>query len=164
MAQELTPYALFGAQPRFRLSLEKLENAYRQAIMKVHPDRFADRPAAERRVAEQWASRINEAHEILANPVKRAAWLCEAAGRPIEAETNTRMPTDFLMEQIAWREALEDGRGDAALADAGAARERIVEALAIAIDDEKDWTTAVDLTRRLLFVERFISEARKARS
>ena len=109
----------------------------------MKPDRFADRPAAERRVAEQWSTRINEAFKLLKNPVKRAAWLCENAGRSIEAETNTRMPADFLMTQIMWREALESG-------DAGAAD---------AVRAEADWAAAVDLTRRLMFIDRFLEEA-----
>lgn len=163
MAQELTPFAIFGAQPRFRINGEKLEAAYRQAIMKVHPDRFADRPAAERRVAEQWTSRINEAFETLGSPSKRAAWLCAAAGHPIEAETNTSMPADFLMEQIEWREALEAGRGAEARERAESTRTELLEGLGRAIDDEANWARAVDLTRRLLFVERFLMEADAAR-
>ena len=99
MAQ-MSPFQLFGMKPAFMIDEAKLEAAYQAAMMKVHPDRFADRPAAERRVAEQWSTRINEAFKLLKSPMKRAAWLCENAGRPIEAETNTRMPADFLMTQI----------------------------------------------------------------
>ena len=101
MAQ-MTPFELFGLKPAFKVDLEALHAAHERAILQVHPDRFADRPAAERRVAEQWASRINEAYAVLKDPVKRAVWLCEAAGRSVGAETNTRMPTDFLMQQMAW--------------------------------------------------------------
>ena len=107
MAQ-MTPFELFGLKPAFKVDLEALHAAHERAILQVHPDRFADRPAAERRVAEQWASRINEAYAVLKDPVKRAVWLCEAAGRSVGAETNTRMPTDFLMQQMAWREAMDD--------------------------------------------------------
>ena len=123
---------------------------------------FADRPAAERRVAEQWSTRINEAFKLLKNPVKRAAWLCENAGRPIEAETNTRMPADFLMTQIMWREALESGdagAADAVRAEAGGVRVDVVRGLAEAIDEKADWAAAVDLTRRLMFIDRFLEEA-----
>ena len=58
MAQ-MTPFELFGLKPAFKVDLEALHAAHERAILQVHPDRFADRPAAERRVAEQWASRIN---------------------------------------------------------------------------------------------------------
>ncbi len=162
MAQELTPYALFGQKPRFGINEEKLDAAYRAALLKVHPDRFAGRPAAERRVAEQWSARIGEAHALLKSPVRRAAWLCEHAGHPVEAETNTKMPADFLMEQIAWREALEGGRRDEVKALALSSREALIEKLSAAIDETQDWDAAVDAARRLMFVERFLEEVRRS--
>ena len=141
MAQ-MTPFELFGLKPAFKVDLEALHAAHERAILQVHPDRFADRPAAERRVAEQWASRINEAYAVLKDPVMRAVWLCEAAGRSVGAETNTRMPMDFLMQQMAWRGAAVT----------------VLEALSIAIDETHDWVKAVDLTRRLMFIERFLEQ------
>lgn len=128
----------------------------------MHPDRFAGRPAAERRVAEQWSARINEFFDVLKDPVKRAALLCEAAGHPVDAETNTRMPADFLMEQMSWREDLDDAKDESAReAVRDKARARFAECeskLESAIDSEKDWTKAVDLTRRLMFIGRFLEQ------
>lgn len=166
MAQ-LSPFALFGLKPSFAIDENKLESAYQAAMLKVHPDRFAGRPAAERRVAEQWSARINEDYQLLKNNVRRAAWLCENAGHPIEAETNTAMPAGFLMTQMAWREALEAAGSDEA--KIAAVRERAqneadttVAELTAAIDGTKDWDRAVTLTRSLMFIERFLEEARKA--
>ena len=48
MAQ-MTPFELFGLSA-FKVDLEALHAAHERAILQVHPDRFADRPAAERRV------------------------------------------------------------------------------------------------------------------
>lgn len=161
MAQ-MTPFELFGLKPAFKVDLEALHAAHERAILQVHPDRFADRPAAERRVAEQWASRINEAYAVLKDPVKRAVWLCEAAGRSVGAETNTRMPMDFLMQQMAWREAMDDACGDdeknAVRDEARGAADKVLEALSSAIDETHDWDKAVDLTRRLMFIERFLEQ------
>lgn len=70
------PFALFGAEARFGIDLEKFGRARERALARVHPDRFADRPAAERRVAEQWTARINEAWDTLRDPVRRASWFC----------------------------------------------------------------------------------------
>ena len=121
--------------------------------------------AAERRVAEQWSTRINECYELLRNPVARGAWLCEAAGCSVEAETRTSMPADFLVEQLEKREALES------VDDAESARRflemaeadfgRLTEETARAIDDRRDWPTAVDSVRRLMFAERLLTEARR---
>ncbi|MFX7887229.1 iron-sulfur cluster co-chaperone HscB C-terminal domain-containing protein, partial [Acinetobacter baumannii] len=49
------------------------------------------------------------------DPLKRAAYLCELRGAPVQAENNTAMPPAFLMQQMAWREALDDAITEAAL-------------------------------------------------
>jgi molecular chaperone HscB len=47
---------------------------------------------AAQRVAMQWSVRINEAYQRLKDPLRRAAYLCELRGAPIQAESNTAMP------------------------------------------------------------------------
>lgn len=164
--REMSPYELFGLPKAFAVDLEALAERHQAALLKVHPDRFAGRPAAERRVAEQWSARINEAYALLKDPVQRAGWLCADAGRPLNAETDTRMPADFLMAQIERREALERASRPedfAALAKAAAAEAAEIEGgLAQAIDVRRDWTSAVALARRLMFTERFASEVERA--
>src|SRR6187402_2990730 len=103
-------FQLFDLLPRFALDMAALDHAYRSVQGQVHPDRFAASTAAENRVAMQWATQANEAYRTLKSPLKRAAYLCERAGVPIDAESNTTMPTEFLMQQLHWREALDDAR------------------------------------------------------
>ena len=55
----LNSFELFGLEPKFAIDEAALKAAHDRAILKVHPDRFAGRPAAERRVAEQWLSLIH---------------------------------------------------------------------------------------------------------
>ena len=118
--------------------------------------------AAERRVAEQWTARINEAWDTLRDPVRRASWFCAQNGAPVNAETDTAMPPEFLMRQIEWREALEAGGADAeaALSEARAMRDRALGQLADAIDVRRDFQAARDLTRELMFVERFLAQTK----
>ena len=162
----LNSFELFGLEPKFAIDEAALKAAHDRAILKVHPDRFAGRPAAERRVAEQWSARINESYAALADPVRRAALLCESAGRPVGAETDTRRPVDFLMEQMSWREALDAARSEAeraAVRDRAEARRReTLAALVDAIDVRKDWDAAHDLTRRLMFIARFLEQTAAA--
>lgn len=158
----LNPFELFGLEKKFSIDLDALTAAHERAILKVHPDRFAGRPAAERRVAEQWSARINEAYAVLSDDVKRASLLCEMAGHPVDAETDTRMPMDFLLEQMAWREALESASSEEAKALVRAKAEgRYSETctqLEKAIDEKADWKAAYDLTRRLMFIHRFLEQ------
>lgn len=73
----------------------------------VHPDRFATRSAAEKRVAMQWSSQANEAYRILKDPMSRARYLCELSGIDLQTETNTAMSSDFLLRQMSWHEQLD---------------------------------------------------------
>ena len=107
----------------------------------------------------QWAVRVNEAHQRLKNPLNRAALLCELNGAEVDAERNTAMPAAFLMQQMAWREELDEARGEAALealADSVAGEQKRLHAqLADTIDNRADWPAAAALVRALMFVRRF---------
>jgi molecular chaperone HscB len=156
-------FELFGLPPRFAIDLDALERAYKDVQSRVHPDRFASGTAAERRVAMQWATRANEAYTTLRSPQKRAAYLVERAGVPIEAETNTAMPPAFLMQQMEWREALDEARGDPeALAGVRSTmqseRDELLAAIERAIDERGDHAQAAALVRQLMFIDRFAAE------
>lgn len=66
------------------------------------------------------------------------------------------------MQQMAWREAMDDACGDdeknAVRDEARGAADKVLEALCSAIDETHDWDKAVDLTRRLMFIERFLEQ------
>jgi molecular chaperone HscB len=157
-------FALFDLPARFALDETALEQAYRRVQAQVHPDRFASAGAAERRVAMQWAAQANEAFRTLRSPVSRAAYLCERHGQPIGAESNTAMPAEFLVQQIQWREELDearDGDVDAARALAQqveARRRQALERVAEALDERQDYAAAAAAVRELHFIDRFREE------
>jgi molecular chaperone HscB len=157
-------FALFGLPPRFAIDEASLDQAYRRVQSQVHPDRFAASGAAERRVAMQWATRANEAFRTLRSPLARAAYLCEQHGQPIDAESNTAMPADFLMQQMRWREELDDVRdGDAEVArelgrQVEARRDDVLARIAAALDERHDYPAAAAAVRELHFIERFREE------
>src|SRR4029453_14341354 len=91
----------------FSLDGEALERAYREIQSQVHPDRFAHAGDAERRASLQWTTRVNEAYRTLKDPVQRGKHLLELHGVDVAFETNTQMPTDFLLQQLELREELE---------------------------------------------------------
>ncbi|MFO1274084.1 MAG: Fe-S protein assembly co-chaperone HscB [Rubrivivax sp.] len=152
-------FTLFGLPQRFALDRAELDRRWRQLQGEVHPDRFAAQGAAAQRVAMQWAVRVNEAYRRLKEPLARGAYLCELRGAAIEAERNTAMPPSFLMQQMQWREALDDAEGLAAVekidTDVAAAEGRMLAELQRLLDDAADPAAAAAEVRALMFVRRF---------
>lgn len=152
-------FTLFGLPPRFALDRSELDARWRALQAEVHPDRFAAQGAAAQRVAMQWAVRVNEAYRRLKEPLARAAYLCELRGVPVQAENNTAMPAAFLMQQMEWREALDeaaDATAAQSLDDTVAAQERALFArVEESLDRQDDATAAAQHVRALMFVDRF---------
>lgn len=160
---EIEAFKLYGLTPSFSVDVEALTRKHQMMMRKFHPDLFADRSAAERRVAQQWSARFNEAFRVLKDPILRAQALCEAAGHPINAETNTAMNPMFLMEQMEAREYLDSVREDASALEALRVKSQAdfdahVLALGEAIDTRQAWDEAVEGVRRLMFERKFIDE------
>ena len=158
-------FELFGLDPVYALETEALERSYREIQSRVHPDRYAHAGDAERRASLQWTTRVNEAFQILKNPVKRAKHLLELHGVDVAFETNTAMPPEFLMQQMELREALEEAtqKKDAARLDSlrqNLLREKpkLEQAIAEAIDARRDYAGAAGLVRKLQFLDKLDTE------
>jgi len=157
-------FELFHLPQQFAVDLKALDQAYRDVQNQVHPDKFARSPDAEKRVAMQWATRANEAYQTLRSPLKRATYLCELNGVDLETESNTSMAPAFLMQQMEWREALDDARAardvDALAAldrDLADTRRTQLDHIAAALDGS-DYHQAALGVRQLMFLEKFGDE------
>jgi molecular chaperone HscB len=157
-------FELFHLPQRFAIDMEALDKAYREVQSRVHPDKFSSATDAEKRVAMQWATRANEAYQTLKNPYKRAAYLCELNGIDLQVDSNTSMPGDFLMQQMEWREALDDAKGTKNIAafevladEVQAARKAEVAHIGELLD-QNDFTLAAASVRKLMFLEKFADE------
>ena len=152
-------FTLFGLPERHALDRADLDARWRRLQAEVHPDRFAGDGAAAQRIAMQWAVRVNEAYQRLKDPLKRAAYLCERRGAPIQAENNTAMPAAFLMQQMQWREALEEAAGAAEVeslqAEVTATEREMLADAARLLDVAGDAPAAAAEVRALMFVNRF---------
>ncbi|SFE77195.1 Fe-S protein assembly co-chaperone HscB [Paracidovorax wautersii] len=152
-------FELFDVPRRFEQDRSALDARWKALQREAHPDRFAAQGGAAQRVAMQWSVRINEAYQRLKDPLRRAAYLCELHGAPIRAEDNTAMPAAFLMQQMEWREALEEA-GSTAELDALDDDVAQSQAAAIArcrqlIDEKADYAGAAQEVRALMFIARF---------
>ena len=152
-------FTLFGLPQRFAQDSAALDACWRALQARVHPDKFACEGAAAQRLAMQWAVRVNQAYQRLKDPLQRGAYLCELRGAPINAENNTAMPGAFLMQQMAWREALDDADGQAAIeqldAQVAADQHRLLSVLGQTLDVQGDAAAAAQQVRALMFVARF---------
>lgn len=159
MKLDASDFELFGLPETFAQDRAAIDARWKDLQREAHPDKFAAQGAAAQRIALQWSVRINEAYQRLKDPLKRAAYLCELRGAPIEAENNTAMPAAFLMQQMEWREALEGARGEAdvdAISDElQAARAQALQRIERLLDADNDAKAAAEQVRALMFIERF---------
>ena len=164
-------FKLFGLSPRYALDSAALEQTWRGLAARVHPDRYATATAAERRVAMQWASTINEAYRVLKTPLNRARYLCEQSGCDLQTESNTRMDAAFLMRQMEWREQLDEARElhrdsafDALENDIRHAQLQMNEAITALIDEKHDFEQASQKVREWMFIEKLAQEVQSSRN
>ena len=152
-------FSLFGLPQRQTQDRAEIDARWKALQAQVHPDKFVAEGPAAQRLAMQWALRVNEAQQRLRDPLKRAAYLCELRGASLQANENTRMPVSFLMEQMAWREAMDEAEGAAAVQaidDQVASREAaLLDAVQGLLDDKNDAAAATEQVRALMFIARF---------
>jgi molecular chaperone HscB len=156
-------FDFFGLSPQFNLDLAKLDQAYLAIQKEVHPDRHTQGSESEQRIAMQMATLANTAHQTLKHPIQRGLYLCKLHGVEANLETNTAMPTAFLLQQMAWRDSLEESAEDFDALDAlatevdSAYKVALVE-LAEAMDRTHNYQRAAELLRGLLFIDKFATE------
>ena len=159
-------FELFGVDQQFDQDRAALDARWKELQREAHPDKFAAQGEAAQRLAMQWSVRINEAYQRLKNPLKRAAYLCELAGAPINAHSNTAMPSAFLMQQMEWREELDDARSEDALdalrENVGTAQCELLQTCATLLDVTHDYPAAVQSVRALMFIEKFAHDLDRA--
>jgi molecular chaperone HscB len=166
---QASDFELFGLPAAFSLDRGQLDLQWKSLQREAHPDRFASEGAAAQRIAMQWSVRINEAYNRLKDPLKRAAYLCELNGAAVNAENNTSMPPAFLMQQMEWREALDDCKAikvvdskieclEKLLDEVDATHAASLKQIASLIDADQNFSAAVGQVRALMFIEKFVQE------
>lgn len=162
-------FQLFALPEQFAIDTKLLETNFRKIQSASHPDRFISATPAEKLVSMQLATLSNEAYGTLKNAARRAKYLLEKHGIDAVADTNTALPMDFLMQQMEWREQLEDAK-TAKDIDAldGLYRTLRTEAKALEaeltglFDDKKDYGAATEVTRKLIFIDKVCADIQQA--
>lgn len=157
-------FSLFDLPRQQGLDADRLESLYRDIQSKVHPDKHAHLADSDKRLAMQWATHVNEAYQTLKDPLKRARYLLQLAGHDVALESNTAMPTEFLMAQMALRETVAAAKdaGDAERLDAlhRSLRKEITGEYAQLEQalDANELARAAALVRQLMFQEKLFQE------
>lgn len=103
-------FELFALPVGFDVDPERLREAHIDLQKEVHPDKFAAADQRQQRLAVQMAAHVNSAFEVLNSPVARGVYLLSLSGVDADFDSYTHQDMDFLMEQIALREAMDDLR------------------------------------------------------
>jgi molecular chaperone HscB len=160
-------FELFGLPVGFVLDGGELASRYRELQRVVHPDRYANASDHERRMSMQAATRINEAFQVLREPIGRGRYLLSLHGIDVDAEKDTTTDAAFLMQQMELREELESARDQAnpyqALGDLmariTASQKRLTGQLALQL--EAGTSEQLELARETLRKMQFLQKLRE---
>jgi molecular chaperone HscB len=158
-------FELFGLPVAFGVDGERLDKAYRDIQAEIHPDKFAHAGEAEKRLSMQWTTRVNEAYQTLKKPFERARYLLQLHGIDAMDPKNTVMPGDFLMQQMEWREDLEDATQSQDMAalqtlekDLRAHAKALQGELASQLDERRNYAGASGTLRKVRFMDKLLEE------
>jgi len=156
-------FRFFGLHQQFKLDLPALDQAYLAIQKEVHPDRHARGSDSEQRLAMQMTTLANTAYQTLKNPIERGLYICKLNGVDAKLETNTAMPTAFLMKQMEWRESLDEQAEDlpaleGLMTEVEESKANTITEISQAIDGAKNYERAAELLRGLLFIDKFAIE------
>ncbi len=101
-------FELFSLSPSYDVDTAILAERYRDLQRAVHPDKFANASEQDKRLSVQRTAQINDAYQTLKNPIQRAEHLLALKGLELSHESTTLKDTQFLMQQMEWRESLEE--------------------------------------------------------
>lgn len=151
-------FELFNFSPAFQIDLTVLAERYRELQRTVHPDNFANASEQQKLLAVQRTAQVNDGYQALKDPVRRAEHILFLRGIDISHETTTVKDTAFLMQQMEWREALEDITSVddvASLYDEFSDYQKLLTvhlSSMLASDNTHDWSMAADDIRKLKFM------------
>lgn len=155
-------FALFGLPADFELDETVLDGRYQAAAMQVHPDKFAGKSSFEQKQAVMMAATLNEAYRVLRHPTERAAYLLQLAGVESDVPEHTAFAPEFLMQQMQWREQLDEVQTDEDWAvlrqDVLAVQQDLYVRLAQALQDMQNRQEAAQMVRQARFVDKMMQQ------
>jgi molecular chaperone HscB len=117
-------FEIFSLPPHLNIDTAALEKSFYALSRRLHPDRFAAKPAAEQEAALAESSRLNDAYRTLKDPITRTEYLLELEGVQLEEQSSAAtaaartsgtakkqvVPEDLLEEAFELNMQLEEMR------------------------------------------------------
>ena len=124
-------FEIFSLPPHLTIDTAALEKSFYALSRKLHPDRFAARPAAEQEAALAESSRLNDAYRTLKDPIARTEYLLKLEGIELEEQSSAAtaaarasgttkkqvVPEDLLEEAFELNMQLEEMRAAKKMGD-----------------------------------------------
>jgi molecular chaperone HscB len=165
-----TYFSIFSLPPHLTIDTAALEKSLYALSRKLHPDRFAARPAADQEAALAESSRLNDAYRTLKDPIARTEYLLKLEGIELEEQSSAAtaaarstgtakkqvVPEDLLEEAFELNMQLEEMRAAKKMGDDDPQLRRDLEAAKADFDAKlsatdatlatlhTQWDTAVD--------------------
>jgi len=163
-------FEIFALVPKFHIDMGSLDTNFRDFQRQVHPDKTAHLSDAERRLSMQWATLANEAYQTLKKPIDRASYLLRINGIETHSEGHVvGLSEDFLMEQMEWREALQETIDNVDIEELDKLERRVktkltgqLDRLGNLLDSEQSFDAAADLVKQTRFLDRLLAEINNA--
>ncbi|MGR5064293.1 co-chaperone HscB [Photobacterium sp. DNB22_13_2] len=161
-------FELFGLPFQFQLDGSLLATQFRELQRHFHPDKFATASERDRLLSVQKAAQINDAFQILKNPVSRAEYMLSVNGVDIRGENKTLQDPAFLMQQMELREELEEisesSDPESALFDFEQHASTLYKAQLAELEQlllDESWEVAADAVRKLKFIVKLREEVER---
>jgi molecular chaperone HscB len=157
-------FALFNFPEQFDIDLSLLKQHYQTLQKMTHPDRFANASEQAKRMYLTKNAQVNDAFTTLSSPVSRGEHLLTVRGLELASEQETVGDVGFLMQQMEWRENLEDANDEAslnALLDENKVNLKSQESQVSALlskNTDADNLAAADELRKMKFLVKLSSE------
>ena len=173
-------FRVFGIPTAFAVDAAGLEQRYKAMTKVLHPDRFARADARARRASLERSVQLNEAWQILKDPVRRAEYLLSlrgidigemaGVGKPGQTGEHATLPVPqvLLMEVLELREALAEAHAAKDLHETEALIAKVRSRLGTVMDDvakgflasPPELATIAARLVTLRYYRRFLDEAR----
>ncbi|EGM70096.1 co-chaperone HscB [Shewanella sp. HN-41] len=161
-------FELFKFPPAFDIDTAVLAERYRELQRAVHPDKFANDTEQQKLLSVQRTAQVNDGYQTLKDPIRRAEHMLALRGIDLSHETTTVKDTAFLMQQMEWREALENIREsedpqdciDELYASFAEYRAKLTQLLTAQLNSSttEDGLLAADQVRKLKFMAKLHDE------